>query len=247
VPDADDFRALARSSPWLWSTLRFTYRGGRSPEIVRAWLRRPDRLRVESVAGALLEVDRTSPSRPAPLPVLRSDGLVGEPRAYLDRDGDPMWQNYVWVAALDPVELADGQDREGDASGPVAPPLRMEDVREVAHGGRPAWEAVVATTGAYEPRCGCCSLLHDADIDRLEWDDAAERFADVVYPSAARVRLDVGTGVCVLTETLDGTYAGDGHEVLIEAVDEPMADDLFVEHRWRPVRGWSPFSRPGRQ
>ena len=48
-----------------------------------------------------------------------------------------------------------------------------------------------------------------------------------MYPSATRVRVDVGTGVCVLAEALDGTWAGAGHEIVVEAVDEPMADALF--------------------
>jgi hypothetical protein len=233
VPDSEDFRALARSSPWLFTTLRFTLRRGRPETAVRAWLRRPDAVRVETLGGALLQVVHAPLGGTPPAPALRADGLVAEPRPYLDRDGDPMWENYVFVALLDPVELADGQDREGDGSGPFAPPLEMEAVREVAHGGRPTWEAVVATTDTYEPRCACCSLLHDRVIDRLEWDDAAERFADVVYPTASRVRLDVGTGVCVLTEALDGTWVGDGHEVLIEAVDEPMDDDVFRPGRRR--------------
>ena len=55
MPDADDFRALARSSPWLWSTLRFTFGSGPSRQRVRARLRRPDLLRVETTDGALLQ------------------------------------------------------------------------------------------------------------------------------------------------------------------------------------------------
>jgi hypothetical protein len=246
VADAEDFRALARSSPWLFSTLRFTYRDGRSEGTVRGRLRRPDALRVETLGGALLEVVRTSPSPPLAPPVLRSDGLVAEPRRYLDRDGDPMWQSYVWVAALDPVELADGQERDGAGGPSAAPPLDVGPVREVEHGGRPAWEATVTTTATYEPRCGCCSLLRDAEIDRLEWEDAAQRFAGAVYPTAHRVRLDTGTGVCVLAEALDGSWAGAGHDLRIEAVGEPMADDLFVQPRRRPRWGYSPFPRPGR-
>ncbi|MGY1740680.1 MULTISPECIES: hypothetical protein [unclassified Blastococcus] len=250
MPDADDLRALARSSPWLFTTLRFTYRRGRSAEGIRAWLRRPDALRVETVGGVLLDTVHGRPGaadQPLAGPRRRADGLVAGPRRYLDREGDPMWQDYSFVAMLDPVELADGQDRFGDGPGPAGPPLEIADVREVEHGGRPAWEAVVATTDTYEPRCGCCPLLRDPLIDRLEWDDAAERFAGVRYPSATRVRLDVGTGVCVATEALDGTYAGDGHEVLVEAVDEPMADDLFVQPWRRRPRGWGRPPRPGRQ
>ena len=48
------------------------------------------------------------------------------------------------------------------------------------------------------------------------------------YPGACRVRLDVGTGVCVLTEAIGGEpMLQSGHEVRIEAVDEPMDDALF--------------------
>jgi hypothetical protein len=35
----------------------------------------------------------------------------------------------------------------------------------------------------------------------------------------------------VATEALDGTWAGSGHDLRIEAVDEPMDDALFVEPR----------------
>ncbi|MGY1769646.1 hypothetical protein [Blastococcus sp. SYSU D00813] len=267
MPDAEDFRALARSSPWLWSTLRFTYRDARSGDPVRAWLRRPDRLRVETPDGALVQVVRDEPRRmglltddgssatvellraaDVPSPRRRSDGLVAErPSSQGVSYDDPMYRDYRWVAALDPVELADGlEPGTGDRAG-VA--LRVEGVAEVVHGGRPAWEAVVVTTDRYEPRCGCCSLLRDARIDRDEWGDWAERFGHLVYPTATRVRLDVGTGVCVSTEDLDGTHTGEGLEVLIEAVDEPMDDALFVEPR-RSLRqrlGSSRYARPGRQ
>lgn len=253
VPDADDLRALARSSPWLFSTLRFTSRQARSDEPVRAWLRRPDRLRVEDAGGAVLGVVRASSGPvgavlgggprdehpPPPPPVRRRDGLVvGRPRGH-DAD-DPMWQDYRWVAMLDPLELADGRDGGGGYTGP---PLVVGTVREVEHGGRPAWEADVATTSAYEPRCGCCPLLRDPDSDRREW---GTPFESMEYPTATRVRLDVGTGVCVLTEVLDGSYTGDGHAVLIEAVDEPMADALFVEPTRPPGDGWSASAAPSR-
>jgi hypothetical protein len=108
----------------------------------------------------------------------------------------------------------------------------------VDHGGRPAWEAVVRTTPHYEPRCGCCSLLRDRRIDELEW-GGENQLAE--YPDAYRVRLDVGTGVCVLTEAIGGSNPGAGHDLRIEAVDDPMADELFVEPRRGLFRrGWSP-------
>ena len=50
------FRNLCRSSPWKWTTLRFEYleRPGSGANIVRAWLRRPGALRLETADGQLL-------------------------------------------------------------------------------------------------------------------------------------------------------------------------------------------------
>jgi hypothetical protein len=259
APSAEDFRALARSSPWRWTTLRFTVRWSldlHGQQSLRAWLRRPDRLRVETDAGALVQIVRadrqgiaqftTDGGRPvdmpwaadpgAPVPKLRPDGLVAQrPPSWALSVDDPMYQNYFWVAMLDPVELADGLQEERTVD---VPGLDVAEVVAVEHGGRPAWEAVVRTTPDYEPRCGCCSLLRDRRIDELEW-DGRNQLAE--YPEAYRVRLDVGTGVCVRTEALGGSVAGQGHDLRIEAVDEPMADELFVEPRRGPFRrGWSP-------
>jgi len=245
IPSADAFAALARSSPWRWTTLRFTFRARRGrtwSEPERAWLRRPDRLRVESTDGELRRTvheprrtvavlslppagddrTRTLPwPRDGHAPQLRADGLVAVRPRGLGYD-DPMHDDYRWVAMLDPVELADGWDT---GTGAPAPALVIGPVTEVEHAGRPAWEAVVVPTAAYEPRCGCCPLLRDARVDGDEW--GSDRFAFGEYPSGSLVRLDVGTGVCVWTEALDGTWAGEGHDLRIEAVDEPMADELF--------------------
>jgi hypothetical protein len=38
----DSFRALARSSPWRWTTLHFAHRAGFGE--VEAWVKRPGRL-----------------------------------------------------------------------------------------------------------------------------------------------------------------------------------------------------------
>ncbi|MGY1693390.1 MULTISPECIES: hypothetical protein [unclassified Geodermatophilus] len=207
MPDADAFRALARSSPERWTTLRFTERrrhGWAWSEPVRAWLRRPDLLRVEDATGRLLQVVRE----------------VGA-------DHDPMWQDYRWVAELRPLELADGLDPDTREPA-VGTAVEVDGLREVEHAGRAAWEALVVPTGRYEPRCGCCPLLRSRRIDELEWGSVE----DVVeYPSVHLVRLDVATGVCVWAEPLDGTYAGETHDLRIEAVDERMPDDLFSRAR----------------
>lgn len=264
IPTADAFAALARSSPWRWRTLRFTvgWTGPHPtwPEPVRAWLRRPDDLRVETLAGALVQVVREQ--RPtigvltsdggrtehlpwaaeagAPAPEFRPDGLVARRPGRFDLADDPMFQNYHWVAMLDPVELADGVDPD---TGEVVPGPAAERVAVVDHGGREAWEAVVRAVPGYEPRCGCCSLLRTPAVDAAEW--GGPRLDE--YPGAYRVRLDAGTGVCVLTEAIGGSPVA-GHELRIEAVDEPMDDDLFAaprrgrfrRGRFRRGPGWSP-------
>lgn len=247
APSPEAFAALARSSPWRWSTLRFTLRerrDGRWEEPVRAWLRRPDRVRVETADGDLLQVVHEPPQRifelgssgrnlpwprdaGAPEPVWRPDGLVAERASGMAVSYDaPIYRDYFWVALLDPVELADGRDPAG---GGRVPGTDIASLTEVEHAGRPAWEAEIRVTPAYEPRCSCCSMLRSRLVDE---DMAAHGGPDAVldeYPEAHRVRLDVGTGVCVLTEAVDGSPRGDGHEVRIEAVDEPMDDDLFAQ------------------
>jgi hypothetical protein len=138
------------------------------------------------------------------------------------------------------VELADGRfDDTGERGGPGPD---VADVREVEHGGRPAWEALVRPTATYEPRCGCCPLLRSREVDELEFADHPEALL-TEYPEAYRVRLDVQTGVCVLTAAIGGPTPDAGHDLRIEAVDEPMDDGLFVEPRRRGLhgRGWRPF------
>jgi hypothetical protein len=48
------------------------------------------------------------------------------------------------------------------------------------------------------------------------------------------------TGVCVFNEQLGGTRNGSGHDLAIEAVDEPMGDELFPKpppSRWERLLG----------
>ena len=45
------------------------------------------------------------------------------------------------------------------------------------------------------------------------------------------MRLDVGTGICVEVEALDGTDAGGGFSVTVEEVDADYPDSLFTVHR----------------
>ena len=248
APTLDDLRALARSSPWLWRTLRFTLQTrGRQPygtDRLRAWVSRPHGLRVEDVDGRLIEA--VWGPRPdegmAELtdgPTRRPDGLVArrpEDWNLPFRYDDPMFATYQWVAMLHPFELADGVDRDGDGRpdgrwSPTVPPIDVVDgPREVDHHGRPAWEAELVTTPAYAARCSCCPLL---DGDQAAQNLAAEGWvrASVGRPTSWRLRLDRRTGVVVRLDQLGGTGA-DGWTMRIEAVDEPMPRSLFG-----PARG----------
>lgn len=247
-------RRLARSSPWRWHTLRFVTRWSGFPDGgpgsragVRAWVRRPGLLRVEALDGRVLMARREERSQavamlfatggagrgralpPLPratdvTPVYDADGLVEVRPDGVDAD-DPMYQSYDWVAMLDPVELAEG--------------VALDEVREVGHHGRVAWEALARPGPGYDPRCSCCPLLLCEESERLEAEGGGptmrEAEPDLVFAEAHRVRLDVATGVCVLTEEIGGSHAGRGHEVEIEAVDEPMADELFQNPRRGPL------------
>ena len=246
--DIERFRALARSSPWLWSTLRYVrlqHSIGSETVPVRVLVRRPKLARLEDLNGTLLRVLREQPQtvtplsrwgrvRPIALPgatdvdiEVDEGGLVRRrPERWKCDTDTAMIGSYYDVALLDPVELADGND-----GGPGAV---IDEVGVVDHHGRKAWEAVLRPTASYDPRCSCCALLLSETIEENGIDLRAGD-PDFVYPDAYRVRLDVGTGVCVFNEQLGGGRAGFGHDIAIEAVDEPMGDDLFVQparSRW---------------
>jgi hypothetical protein len=142
-----------------------------------------------------------------------------------------MYKNYAWVAMLDPVEFADSDRHSGDVTS--AAPIEIDAVGEADHYGRLAWEALVHPTTAYEPRCRCCSLLFGSHILTEDLGAANALYLDprFRFPEVHRVRLDVATGVCVLTEEMDGSRAGTGHELRIDGVDEVMPDELFATRR----------------
>lgn len=216
------FRNLCRSSPWKWTSLRFEYLERPAPgtAIVRAWLRRPGALRLETPDGRLLHSTtgindsrddlyvsstRRSWLLPAHLvtPVYDDAGLVRRrPEAAY---GEPSFGNGRLAAALDPVELA------GNAPVPLEFPdtnrVFLEQPREIDHEGRLALETVVTPSRTYVP----------SDPD-----------APLAHPGRTLIRIDAGTGVCVASQSLDGDSAGKGHWLRILAVDEYMLDDLFL-------------------
>ncbi|MBB3663387.1 MULTISPECIES: hypothetical protein [Prauserella salsuginis group] len=242
-PTEERFRALARSAPWRWHALRFTtgrrHAGeDRAVHTVRAAVRRPGRLRVESLDGAVLQRQADPDVAEPPAVELDDHGLLSRapdqvPAVRFDFE-PPMYQDYHWVAMLDPYELADGWDDEGTP----APGTEILDLTAVEHHGRPAWQARLRTTRYYDPRCGCCPLLYSAESEAAENHEPAP---GTVFADAYLVRLDVATGVCVFSEDVGGTRSGQGHDVVIEGVDEDMPDELFGKprshaHRFRAYR-----------
>ena len=206
----DSFRALARSSPWRFSSLHFTRRAPAAPSgTVEAWLDRPGRLRVVLADGT--EVVETGvpyasssftvtdsgvvasgpPPDDDPAPWYRPDGLVERrPEGWAFRHADPMFENYRWVAMLDPAELAAGVVLARLAEGELF--------------GRPVWRARAVAVEGYDPLCGCCPLLWSSVSDDVEYGPdrppATER-----YPDAYDVALDVGTGVVVSLRPVGGS------------------------------------------
>lgn len=241
TPSAEDFRALARSSPWLFSTLHWRHGD------VEAWLDRPaGRVtvrqadgRVEVVEGVPYSTSRlvfagdgtgpdgstdaTGADRAGEAVVRRADGLVlVRPEDWHLEHGDPMWGNYAWTAMLDPTELADGADPEGKRPARDVTGVLVRDVQEVTHRGRRTWQAVCRpVVDAYEPRCGCCPLLDSVASRLLEYgpDDPTLAVDRESLPTAYLVSLDVRTGIVVDVSPLDGT-GGTSLTNEICAVDE---------------------------
>lgn len=241
APNEDEFRALARSSPWLFTTLHFTRHrhdstangGGRTD----AWLSRPGRLvvvgeddRRHVVTGvpytrAYLTRDGSrqewTPSPPQRRePVRRPDGLVAERPSSFEVDyDDPMWGSYDWVAMLDPVELSTA--------------THVTDLAETTRRGRRTWWAQVVASDGYRPRCSCCPLLLGEASEQIlaeaRGPSATGNAPGLRHPDAWLVGLDVVTGVVVSLEPIGGSGPLLSFTVEIHAVDEPMPDFLFEE------------------
>ncbi len=235
----DTFRHVCRSSPWRWQSLRFQLHrrdatavrqaraesgapasGGEMPAM-NCWVRRPGALRVETLEGELLasttKINESRDSlyisgnrkpwllRPSLVnPVKDADGyVVRRPEALY---GEPAYSSGRFAAALDPVELAG--ERPVPLEAPFANVAEIADVAMVDHHGRPAVDAVLNANPSYVP------LFPDAPL---------------LYPGRTAVRIDLGTAVCVASQSLDGETAGAGHAMVLLGIDEYMLDDLFEE------------------
>lgn len=240
-------RGLARSSPWRWRTLAFDLhrRPLHGPDhTVHAVMERGVGLDVRLADG---EFHRGTSSRNvagwlAPggrggttelpyaweLPVEVDDHGFVVRRPLASTSDDPMWQDYQWVAMLDPVELADGAARDpllGGGEDAVPPPaLDIHRLDAAPRHGRETWWAEVVPLPEYSPRCPCCPLLFGRVSEEIEaacggGPTMGERQPDLLYASAYLIALDVETGVCVHVEHLDGSHVGRGFSVDIRAVD----------------------------
>ncbi len=229
APTESQFRALARSGPWRFTTLHLTHRRA-DGEQVEAWLARPGRLRVRTADGRVhvvdvpprtvnvirLDADRSEDvvaRRPHDVEVrLDADGFVAErPRDHLLDTDDPMWRSYDWVAMLDPVELSVGTE--------------VHELAETLRHGRTTWWARMVAVDGYEPRCSCCPLLWGEVSERLEAGAGGTTLAasrsDVEYPASWLVGLDLATGVVVSCEPLGGDRRDVGFTVTLHEVDAP--------------------------
>jgi len=226
-PTPDLFRGLARSSPWRWRALAFDLqrRPVHGPEhAVHATVERGVGLEVRLADG---ERHRDAAARiragwsevgtgrhgilelpfawELPVDVDAFGFVVRRPATATSED--PMWQDYQWVAMLDPVELADGAVR-GRGEDSVPPPaLDLHRLDASVRHGRDTWWAEVAPREEYAPRCSCCPLLLD-------------------HTTASLVALDVATGVCVHVEHLGGDHAGRGFSMRIRSVDGVDGDGV---------------------
>jgi hypothetical protein len=228
-PSVESYRALARSSPWLWRSLHFTRSGDLGP--AEAWLRRPGELVVRLPDGSeeyVTGVPYASATLPAGLreeagipepsgPTFRPDGFVSaRPEDYHLEHGDPMWQNYTWTAMLDPDELSHD--------------VGVDDVRAGELHGREVWWARLRALEGYDPRCGCCPLLWSEVAARAEYGDEPgrlEQFAARGYPDAHEVALDVRTGVVVSLQPVGRDPHGAAFTVEIHEVDTDL-DAVFA-------------------
>ncbi len=228
-PTETAFRALARSSPWLWDAVSFDLTIRQLSGTTRryaALLRRPLSVTVRDLTspgrdlgGPAERILRAADPRTVVVPRDETGLVVSRPDAWaVDYDGLYV-ENYYWTALLDPVELADGIWADGppltDTPRPAG--LAMASLESTERQGRTTWWATVTPTPVYDPRCSCCPLLFGEVSQGWERQAGAPRPAgeEPVYASSYLVGLDRATGICVSVEHLDGTYVGAGHSLTL--------------------------------
>lgn len=212
------FRRLCRSSPWRWRSLRFqlVLRAGLDP--VEVLVRRPLALRIVAAGGDV--VYASTAARPGTgsyaTTARRTSWLMAPHLVTPGRDpeglvrrrpeaayGEPWYDDPRLASALDPAQLAGNAPAAAEL--PHAEPVTIHAVRETAHEGRPAIEAVVSPGHAYR---------------------VADPAAALLGPGRSTVRIDVATGVCVVVQPEDD--AAPALWLRILATDEYAGDDEFA-------------------
>ncbi len=183
TPDADSFRALARSSPWRWRTVHLRARSSGWAD-VEAYVRRPDGLATRVGDQVRVETFPYDAELRRQRPVLRPDGLVAERPLRWWLVDDPIWRDYYWIAMLDPEELSHD--------------VAIDRLREEELDGRPVWRADLTPQPGYEARCGggCCELLFSEVSWRSEG-NSRPLPQGTVFASHYDVALDVESGIVV--------------------------------------------------
>ncbi|MDJ0396546.1 hypothetical protein QMK17_24910 [Rhodococcus sp. G-MC3] len=132
---------------------------------------------------------------------------------------DPFYQDYRWIAMLNPIELT----RSPHDHSSTTTVTELSDVQVVEHHGRPAWQVIARTTDEYDARCECCPLLSGY------FDYAADHW---VPGPPVTARLDAQTGICVYIGPATETSTKDCDlDLTILAVDAQLVDSLFVRGR----------------
>lgn len=151
-------------------------------------------------------------------PQLRPDGMVAtRPDDIRIVYGDPMWQDYRWVAMLDPAELSSG--------------TRISDLSTTTHRGRPGWRALARAAEAYDPTCGCCPLLRSEISERAEYGDQPGWTPRPDYPDGFWVSLDLQTGIVMALSPFGGQHETlDSIDLEIHDVDTDL-DGMFDQPR----------------
>lgn len=141
--------------------------------------------------------------------------VTQRPEGWHLEHGDPMWQDYLWTAMLDPLELSYGVEI-GEVEGTTVRgrPTSAATCRPLIGKGE-EWK------GGYDPRCSCCPLLDSAVSRLLESGPQDPKLSDSELPTTYRVHLDVQTGIVVDITPLDGS-GGTSLPNEIHAVDERL-------------------------
>lgn len=226
------FRALARSAPWLSTSLQFQIRVPEQYALadrgldgtLTAIIRQREAIAVRTAEGELVyqrELFTADRSRgyvaatnsswklPASLtsPVYTADQLILRRPEITGYDG--LLPMEYWQSVLDPVELAGTEPASLDLA--FEHPTYIHELAEITHQQRPALAAVLSAGHSYEPAVAAFPLV----------------------PAGTRtlVVLDLGTGLCLQRRVLTGqasAAAAPDLDLQVLAQNQYYIDSLFT-------------------